>query len=174
MSELVLKGPFLTRAQAAHRSGLPADLLPDRPDLLHIRSSFSQEVYFEFQFDDHGIRPDIAHVVRVMRTHADELTIADWLVRANPELAGVSPLSYLNGHGSIERVLRLDIDSHTEIGDTAPLHVAPLMDRPPTDESTHAPHDRHLPEPEVLDQRHDNEPRRVRRAVVMPVHLVNQ
>jgi len=174
VSELVLQGPFLTRAQAARRSGLAADLLPDRPDLLHIRSSFCQEAYFAFQFDDHGIRPDVAHVVRVMRTRADELTVADWLVRSNPALAGTSPLSYIRAGGSLDRVLHLDIDSDTEIGDASALHVAPLVNRPPTDHRTHAPENGHLAEAEVLDQRHDDEPRRVRRTVVMPIHLVNQ
>jgi hypothetical protein len=173
VSELVLKGPFLTRAQAARASGLPASLLPDRPDLLHIRSEFSQEAYFAFQFDDHGIRPDVARVVRVMREHADEITLADWLVRPNPELAGLSPLSYLNRRGAVDRVLRLDVESDSEVGDTSTLHVAPLADRSSSQQRTYAPQDSHMSQPEVLDQGHDDQPRRIRRRVVMPVHLVD-
>lgn len=107
MSELVLQGPFLTRAQAARRAGVPGDLLSDRPDLLHIRGPFSQEAYFAFQFDEHGIRPDIARVVHVARAELAELEVADWLVRPNSGLNGSSPLTYLNGHGSVEHVVEV-------------------------------------------------------------------
>ena len=106
MSELLLQGPFLTRAQAARLAHLPSSQLVDRPDLLHVRGPFLQETYFAFQFDRHGIRSDLAHVVHAARADLDELEVADWLVRPNAELNGTSPLNYLNGSGSLDRVLQ--------------------------------------------------------------------
>ena len=112
MSELLLQGPFLTRAQAARLAHLPGSQLPDRPDLLHVRGPFLQETYFAFQFDEHGIRSDLARVVHAARADLGELEVADWLVRPSPDLNGTSPLTYLNGSGSVDQVLQA-IPRHT-------------------------------------------------------------
>lgn len=106
MSEVVLQGPFLTRSQAAHRSGLPKAELPDRPDLLRLGGKWTEEVYFDFQFDDHGIRRDIGRVVSAVRGHREDEVIADWLVRANTHLSGATPLAVLNSPHGLDRVLK--------------------------------------------------------------------
>ena len=90
-----LKGPFLTRSEAAAQSGLEVDDVPFRPDLLRIGGRMLPEVYFKFQFGTTGIRHEIGTVVLAMRGTFDDMTIADWLVRSNPALRGESPLERL-------------------------------------------------------------------------------
>ena len=87
MTELTFVGPFLTRAQAAHRAGISRRAVALRPDLLRLRGIWLEETYFDFQFLDHGIRPDLARLVQSLKTRFDDETIADWL--AHP---GAAPL----------------------------------------------------------------------------------
>jgi hypothetical protein len=92
--ELVLMGPFLTRAQAAHRAGLSARELRARPDLLRIGGIWLEEVYFEFQFDRNGIRRGLGDVVLALRGDMGDEAIADWLIRPNSLLATETPLRW--------------------------------------------------------------------------------
>jgi hypothetical protein len=94
MAERILMGHFLTRAQAARRADVPPNEIVLRPDLLRIGGVWLEEVYFEFQFDRSGVRPNLASVVQQMRILFDDLTIADWLVRPNPVLSGTTPLRW--------------------------------------------------------------------------------
>jgi len=94
MAERILMGHFLTRAQAARRADVPPDEIVLRPDLLRIGGVWLEEVYFEFQFDRSGVRPNLASVVQQLKFHFDDLTIADWLVRPNPVLSGTTPLRW--------------------------------------------------------------------------------
>lgn len=94
MSEHILVGHFLTRAQASRRSGIPPGQLVARPDVIHIGGTWLEEVYFAFQFGDHALRPDIASAVRILHSRYDDETIADWLARPNDELGLVTPLSW--------------------------------------------------------------------------------
>lgn len=106
----IIQGPLLTRKEAARRAGIDPRLLPDRPDLIHLGGQWLEEVYCAFQFDDHGVRPDVGLVVQSLKpAHADEV-LADWMARPNPDLNGISPLDYLSGAGSPGRVL--DAASH--------------------------------------------------------------
>jgi hypothetical protein len=107
MSELVLQGPFLTRAQAARRARIPAQVLVHRPDLLKVGGGWLQEVYFEFQFDGDGVRPELGRVVQSLKPKRSDVVIGDWLVRPNREFGHASPLRYLNGGGSLERVVEV-------------------------------------------------------------------
>lgn len=107
MSQLVLQGPFLTRAQAARRAGVPGSLLVHRPDLLKVGGSWLQEVYFEFQFDRDGVRPELGRVVQSLKPKRSDVVIGDWLVRPNRLLGHTSPVRYLHNGGSVERVVEI-------------------------------------------------------------------
>lgn len=105
MTERVLLGPFLTRAAAAYQADLHGRALPARPDLLRVTSIWLPEAYFEFQFGDAGIRPDVAEVVQALKIDHDDITIADWLARPHPLLATMSPLGWLDAGRSVRKVL---------------------------------------------------------------------
>ncbi len=81
MNGVILKGPFLDRTDAARRSGLDPEELPYRPDVLHIGGRWLEEVYFAFQFDDRGLRPEVGRIVRALRKEYSDEEIADYLVR---------------------------------------------------------------------------------------------
>ncbi len=102
----ILVGHFLTRAQAAHRAGIGRYELVHRPDLLHVGGTWLEEVYFAFQFDGTGVRPDLGGIVRMLRTTFDDLTIADWLARPNTELRSLTPLQWVGGGGDGRHLTR--------------------------------------------------------------------
>ena len=81
MSTIVLKGPFIDRATAAQRSGIDPQELRIRPDVLRIGGRYLPEVYFAFQFDDDGLRLDLAAIVRRLRAEFEDEEIADYLAR---------------------------------------------------------------------------------------------
>ncbi len=81
MSTIILKGPFLDRATAARRSGIEPRELRIRPDVLKIGGRHLPEVYFAFQFDEDGLRPDVAGLVRRLRSEFDDEEIADYVAR---------------------------------------------------------------------------------------------
>lgn len=127
MTERILKGPFLTRAQAARRAGVPAQLIVHRPDLLRVEGRWLQEAYFAFQFDRDGVRPELGSVVHLMkRTHGD-IEIADWLVRSNRSLDFSTPLKFLRSGGPVERVLAA-ADVEGPISDAPLREVRPRPD----------------------------------------------
>jgi hypothetical protein len=95
VTERILLGHFLTRREAARRAAIPRRELMRRPDLLRIGGTWLEEVYFEFQFDGHGIRPELGRIVRLLRGQFDDFAIADWLVRPNEHLAGYTPLRWV-------------------------------------------------------------------------------
>ena len=104
MHELILLGPFLTRADAARYTRIDPLELMHRPDLLHIGSPPLDEAYFGFQFDQHRVIPELGRVVMEMKRTHDDLAIADWLVRPNRALGGTAPLVWLREGGRLARV----------------------------------------------------------------------
>jgi hypothetical protein len=92
MTERILIGHFLLRHDAARRGGISGEELVQRPDLLRIGGRWLQEVYFEFQFDEFGIRRELGSLVQTLRRDFDDLVVADWLVRPNEALSGATPL----------------------------------------------------------------------------------
>jgi hypothetical protein len=92
VTEHILVGHFLLRSEAAQRAGISKDELIQRPDLLRIGGTWLEEVYFEFQFDQSGIRRNLATMVRELRGSFDDLVIAEWLASPNEVLAGATPL----------------------------------------------------------------------------------
>ena len=100
MSNRLLRGPFLTRTQAARRAGVPGRLLKHRPDLLVVDSEWLPEVYFAFQFDEGGVHPAVGAVVQALKPHFTDLDIADWLVRPNRGLGLSNPMAFPDGRRS--------------------------------------------------------------------------
>ena len=118
MTERVVLGPCLTRAQAARRAGIRRDEVPDRPDLLWL-PGWVEETYFAFQFDERGPIPDVGRVVLRMHGRFTGLEIADWLVRPNASLDGYTPLRWLEtGHG-VDPVLAAVSDGGPVVHDMA-------------------------------------------------------
>ena len=140
MSELILQGPFFTRAQAARRAGVPAQLLRHRPDLLKVGGGWLQEVYYAFQFDPDGVRPDIGRVVQCLRGRRPDVEIGDWLARPNRSLHHASPLRFLNSGGSVEEVIAV---AESQVPPPAPPTIADQLEgvQPPLghDAPRHAP-----------------------------------
>ena len=129
MTERILMGPFLTRVEVARRAGISADEIRHRPDLMHVGGETYKEAYFAFQFDRKGIRDDVGRLVLALRGRIDDSTIADWLIRSNPVLDSVSPLSWLNRGGDAATLIAVTRDSNSPVlGDTAPPSV-PGVDR---------------------------------------------
>lgn len=104
MTDHILIGHFLLRSEAAQRAGISKEELVRRPDLLHIGGTWLEEVYFEFQFDEFGVRRDLASVIQPLRLTFDDLTIAEWLARPNELLAGATPLRKLLTGGSVDQL----------------------------------------------------------------------
>lgn len=85
MSTIILRGPFLDRIDAARRAGIDPEELRYRPDVLRLGGRWLEEVYFAFQFDQVGLRPEIGRIVRALRKEYDDEEIADYLVRSGRE-----------------------------------------------------------------------------------------
>ena len=105
MHELILLGPFLTRADAARYTRLDPLELAHRPDLLRIGKPPLDEAYFGFQFHLHAVDEDVGKVVMALRGAHDDMVIADWLVRPNHRLRGSTPLAWLSEGGSLTRAI---------------------------------------------------------------------
>ncbi|MGD2052248.1 MAG: hypothetical protein PVI35_07215 [Acidimicrobiia bacterium] len=107
MSEVVLTGHFWTRGEAARRAVMSTHELQIHPGLIRLGGTWLEEVYCAFQFDEHGVRDDIASVVEILARRLDPAAVADWIVRPNPDLATLSPLNWLNGGRSPEAVRKV-------------------------------------------------------------------
>jgi hypothetical protein len=104
--EIVLVGPFWTRSETTEDLGCTEECLLGRHDVLRIGARFSQEVYPTFQFDHHHVRADVADIVELLlRKDVTGAVISDWLVHANPDLDGESPLQWLDRGQPEEEVL---------------------------------------------------------------------
>jgi hypothetical protein len=126
VSERILKGPFLTRAEAARRADVPAGLVAYRPDLLRVEGKWLQEAYFGFQFDPSGVRQDLGAVVQELKREYSDIEIADWLVRPNQVLGYSSPLKHVSTFG-VDRVLAAaEVAGPTS---DAPIESLPDVDR---------------------------------------------
>lgn len=104
--EIILVGPFWTRLEATEDLGCTDACLLGRDDVLRIGARFSQEVYPAFQFDHHHVRADVADIVELLlRNDVTGAVISNWLVHANPDLGGETPLRWLDRGQSEEEVL---------------------------------------------------------------------
>lgn len=138
MTERILKGPFLTRQAAAQRAGVPPTLLPDRPDLLRLGGQWLQETYFAFQFDRHGVRPDLGFVVQELKRYYSDVAIADWLARPHAHLNDACPLDAL-AWGSPRWILEAArLSGPVDEGDPSPAetpdrYLQPVRETEPVD-----------------------------------------
>jgi hypothetical protein len=133
VTDHLLVGPFWTRIEAAHRTGIPEEELLSRPDVIHIGGRSLPEAYVAFQFDRSGIRRDLARVVLALRGRYDDIEIANWLVRENPHLLGTTPLAWLNHRHRLDRVL--DAAAHCSRG--LPVADVPQGDAVTSPSSAH-------------------------------------
>ncbi len=117
MSEVVLTGHFWTRGEAARRAVMSPHELLVHPGLLRLGGDWLEEVYCAYQFNEHGVREDIAAVVEILAPHLDAATITDWMVRPNPRLATLSPLNWLDGNRSLDTVRNV---AHALVEDRPP------------------------------------------------------
>lgn len=123
MSNLVLVGPFWTRAEAAEYLGVPPAELAARADVLRFESKWLEETYPALQFQDHEVRVEIAAVVELLGPALPGVAIADWLTRANPALGSATPLEWFNSGQDVNTALSVataDIDetaSRMAVGD---------------------------------------------------------
>lgn len=100
----------MTRAEAARAAGVTTSEIRQRPDLLRIGGTHLEEVYHAFQFDQRGVRRELGLIVQDMKRRHSDIAIADWLVRPNPVLVGVSPLRWLEANGRHDRVFKAAYD----------------------------------------------------------------
>ena len=125
MTERILIGHFLLRIDAARRAGISGEELVQRPDLLRIGGRWLEEVYFEFQFDDSGIRRELGSLIQTLRRGFDDLTVADWLVRPNEALSGATPL------GAIAKGVR-EGQLSKAVANAGPIPNPELASHPPS------------------------------------------
>ncbi len=103
---VVLVGPFWTRSKVIHDLGCSADSLLHRSDVPRIGARMSQEVYPAFQFEDHHYRRDLGTVVEMLvRYDVTGAVICSWLVDANADLGGTTPLDWLRRNRSEKAVV---------------------------------------------------------------------
>ncbi|NND03691.1 MAG: hypothetical protein HKN91_12985 [Acidimicrobiia bacterium] len=111
MSGPALRGPFLTRREAARRAGSAVEQLVRRPDLLRLGGSSLEEVYFAFQFDESGVRPDLGRLVQMLRQDHDDIDIGHWLVEPQSDLGLATPLDWLAACGSEKTLMKCALES---------------------------------------------------------------
>lgn len=142
MKTSVLRGPFLTRLEAARRAGSSEDLIARRPDLLRLGGRRLQEVYFAFQFDQSGIRPELARVVQSLKLEYDDIDICHWLVQPQESLGLATPLDWIASGRSPQAVTGCAARSGPAV-----LDAPPGPETVPTFEwQHHRPVSRHRPQ----------------------------
>lgn len=131
MIDTLLSGPFLTRAEAAARSSVDPAALSTRQDVLRLPGVHLEETYPAFQFDRHGLRPEITAVVGALAPDWDQLSIADWLVRPSQDLSALSPLAWLEAGRSPQAVIDAAERHHRwHHTPTVPPSTAAALSRP--------------------------------------------
>ena len=111
MTGPALRGPFLTRREAARRAGVSPEAVVRRPDLLRLGGRHLEEVYFAFQFDESGVRPELARLVQRLRRDHEDIDVCHWLVEPHEGLGLATPLEWLSASGSEETLTRCAADS---------------------------------------------------------------
>jgi len=103
---LLLVGHSWTAARVARHLGITTPAVAAHPHLLRIGGPLClEEAYPCLQFEDEGIRVDVAIIGMLARRRVTDDEVCDWLVRPNPALAGTAPLTWLEVIGSLEPLL---------------------------------------------------------------------
>ena len=114
VSDVVLVGPFWTRAETADYLGIDISEVPSRDDLLRIEGHWLEETYPALQFADHQVRFEISSVVEFLGGQLPGQAIADWLTRPNPALGALTPMQWFDAGNDINLALNValaDVDS---------------------------------------------------------------
>jgi hypothetical protein len=121
---LLLIGHCWTRRRVAgHLEIAPAQVVAS-PHLLRIDAPLAyEEAYPSFQFDENGLRVDVAVTGLLLRRRTADDAACDWFFRGNAAVSGTTPLAWLDGGGSIDRLLG-----------GLPEPTRPLPGRPPADD----------------------------------------
>lgn len=104
----VVQGHFLTRAEAAHLSGVPTADLQSRAGFVRIPGPYAEceEAYPAFQFrSGGGLVPGLAEVVRELEGSLDCLSLAAYLTAVRPDLGGSSIVDCLGAGASSGSVI---------------------------------------------------------------------
>ena len=107
MSDIVLVGPFWTRAETAEYLGISSAELVKRRDVLRIEGRWLEETYPALQFSDHEVRHEVAAVVAALGDQLPGAALADWLTRPNVALGAVSPLAWFDAGMSVNKALQV-------------------------------------------------------------------
>lgn len=107
MSDIVLVGPFWTRAEAAEYLGITQDELCTRRDVLRLDGHWLEETYPALQFRDQEVRFEISAVVDYVHDDLPGIAIADWLTRSNPALGAMTPMEWFNSGQDLNTALHV-------------------------------------------------------------------
>ncbi|MCJ7725807.1 MAG: hypothetical protein MUP76_05395 [Acidimicrobiia bacterium] len=103
---LLLIGNSWTRVQVAHHLRISPDAVAAHPMLIRLDGPLCFDAAYPcLQFDQEGVRLDVAVVGLLAGRRVPDDEVCDWLVRPNPTLSGVAPLTWLDLIGSIRPVL---------------------------------------------------------------------
>jgi hypothetical protein len=114
VSNVVLVGPFWTRAETAEYLGIAPAEVRSREDLLRIEGHWLEETYPALQFADHEVRFEIASVVEFLCGQLPGQAIADWLTRSNEALGALTPMQWFDTGNDVNIALhaaRADVDA---------------------------------------------------------------
>ena len=124
---LLLIGNSWTRAEVAGHLDIPLEAVAEHPHLVRLTGPLCYDAAFPcLQFDDDGVRLDVAVVAMLARRRVPDDVVCDWLVRMNPALGGTTPLLWLDTIGSIQPVL-----------EALPEPIGRLPGRPPDEDTGH-------------------------------------
>ena len=103
---LLLIGHSWTRARVAEHMVISPDAVATHPHLLRLEGPLCFDAAYPcLQFDEEGVRLDIAVVGLLARRRVPVDEVCDWLVRPAPGLGGTAPLMWLDVIGSVQPVL---------------------------------------------------------------------
>ena len=127
MSDVVLVGPFWTRAETAQYLGIATSEVPAREDLLRIEGHWLEETYPALQFADHEVRFEIALLVELLDGQLPGPAIADWLTRSNEALGALTPMQWFDAGNDINTALNVaqaDVEAAADRVKTKPQRIA--------------------------------------------------
>ena len=107
VSDVVLVGPFWTRAETADYLGIAPSDVRSRDDLLRIEGHWLEETYPALQFADHEVRFEIASVLEFLGDQLPGQAIADWLTRSNEALGALTPMQWFDAGNDINTALNV-------------------------------------------------------------------
>lgn len=105
MSDVVLVGPFWTRAETAEYLGISASEVRSRTDILRIEGHWLEETYPALQFADDEVRYEVALVVELLGDQLPGQAIADWLTRPNEALGALTPMQWFDTGSDVNTAL---------------------------------------------------------------------